>query len=66
VAATPLSSRQGDSDGDNNERPNDSYWVEFTDGAVVYSVDLFGPPRSVSEEQALEIASAYYDRLTGS
>ena len=52
--------------GTEDERPNDSYWVGFTDGAVVYSVDLFGPPGSVSEEQALEIASAYYDRLTGS
>ena len=52
--------------GNKDERPNDSYWVGFTDGAVVYSVDLFGPPGSVSEEQALEIASAYYDRLTGS
>jgi hypothetical protein len=52
--------------GNENERPNDSYWVGFTDGAVVYTVDLFGPPGSVSEDQALEIASAYYDRLTGS
>jgi hypothetical protein len=51
--------------GTGDERPNDSYWVGFTDGAVVYSVELFGPPGSVSEEQALEIANAYYDRLTG-
>jgi hypothetical protein len=27
-------------------------------------VDLRGPPGSVSQEQALDIASAYYDRLT--
>ena len=45
--------------------PNDSYWVGFTDGAVVYTVDLFGPPGSVSEEQALDIASAYHHRLAG-
>ena len=49
-----------------DERPFDSYWVGFTDGAFVYNVDLFGPPGSVSEEQALEIATAYYDRLTAS
>jgi hypothetical protein len=51
--------------GTKDERPNDSYWVGFTDGAVVYTVDLFGPPGSVSEQQALEIADAYHDRLAG-
>jgi hypothetical protein len=49
-----------------NQVPSDSYWVGFTNGAFVYTVDLHGPPGSVSEEQALEIVSAYYDRLTGS
>ena len=52
--------------GTEDQKPADSYWVGFTDGAVVYSVELFGPPGSVSEEQALEIANAYHDRLTGS
>ena len=52
--------------GTEDQRPSDSYWVGFTNGAFVYNVDLFGPPGSVSEEQALDIASAYYDRLTGS
>ena len=51
--------------GTEDQRPFDSYWVGFTNGAFVYTVDLLGPPGSVSEEQALEIASAYYDRLTG-
>jgi hypothetical protein len=51
--------------GTDNERPLESYWVGFTDGAFVYTMDLFGPPGSVSEEQALEIASAYHERLTG-
>ena len=51
--------------GTEDERPNDSYFVGFTNGAFVYTVDLFGPPGSVSEEQALEIASAYYERLAG-
>ena len=50
--------------GTEDERPSDSYWAGFTDGAVVYTVDLFGPPGAVSEEQALDIARAYYDRLT--
>ena len=48
-----------------DEQPFESYWVGFTNGAFVYTVDLFGPPGSVSEEQALDIARAYYDRLTG-
>ena len=37
--------------------PNESYWIGFTNGAFVYTVNLFGPPGSVSEEQALEIAA---------
>ncbi len=47
------------------QQPSDSYWVAFTNGAFVHTVDLHGPPGSVSEEQALEIANAYHDRLTG-
>jgi hypothetical protein len=50
--------------GSPDERPTEEYWLGFTSGAFVYTVNLFGPPGSVSEEQALEIASAYYDRLT--
>ena len=46
-----------------DERPFDSYWVGFTDGSFVHTVDLHGPPGSVSEEEALEIANAYYERL---
>jgi hypothetical protein len=52
--------------GTEDQKPSDDYFVGFTDGAVVYTVNLFGPPGSVSEEQALEIANAYHDRLTGS
>ena len=33
-------------------------------GSIVYTVDLHGPPGSVSQEQALAIASTYYERLT--
>jgi hypothetical protein len=48
-----------------DEVPNDSYWVGFTIGSIVYTVDLHGPPGSVSQEQALAIASTHYDRLAG-
>ena len=50
--------------GTSDERPFESYLVAFANGPIVYTVDLFGRPGAVSEEQALEIASAYYDRLT--
>ena len=51
--------------GTSDQQPSESYLVAFANGAFVYTVDLFGRPGAVSEEQALEIASAYYDRLTG-
>jgi hypothetical protein len=50
--------------GNEEELPNDSYWVGFTIGSIIYTVDLHGPPGSVSEEQAQGIVSAYYERLT--
>ena len=50
--------------GNEDEVPSDSYWVGFTVGSIVYALELHGPPGSVSEEQAQEIASAYYERLT--
>jgi hypothetical protein len=51
--------------GTEEEHPNESYWVGFTVGSIVYTVDLMGEPGSVSEEQARSVVSAYYDRLTG-
>ena len=51
--------------GNPDERPSEEYWIGFTNGAFVHTVNLFGPPGSVSEEQALEIVNAYYERLTG-
>lgn len=47
-----------------DDRPFDSYTTIFADGPFVYSVDLSGSPGSVSEEQALEIATALYERVT--
>jgi hypothetical protein len=51
--------------GTSDQVPFESYWVGFTDGALAYTVELFGRPGSVSEEQALDIASTYHDRLSG-
>ena len=47
-----------------DEHPSESYWAGFTVGSIVYTVDLHGSTGSVSEGQALEIVSAYHDRLT--
>ena len=51
--------------GPSDQVPFEGYWVGFTNGAIAYTLELFGRPGSVSEEQAQEIASAYHDRLTG-
>lgn len=45
--------------------PRDSYWVAFIVGSSVYTMEFAGPPGSVTEQQAGEIASAYHDRLPG-
>ena len=50
-----------------DEQPQDDYWIGFTDGPIVYTMVLHGHavPGTVSEEQAQQIARAYYERLTG-
>ena len=45
--------------------PRDSNWVAFTIGSSVYTMEFAGPPGSVTERQAGDIASDYYDRLAG-
>jgi hypothetical protein len=52
--------------GRSDEQPQDDYWIGFTHGPVVYTMLLHGHavPGTVSEDQAQQIASAYYDRLT--
>ena len=52
--------------GTQDERPQDDYWIGFAVGPIVYTVVLHGHavPGTVSEDQAQQIASAYYDRLT--
>lgn len=51
--------------GSPDEHPFDAYWIGFTQGAFVYTVELNGSPGSVSEEEAQKIAIAYFDRLAG-
>lgn len=45
--------------------PFDSYQVLFSDGPFVYTVDVHGPPGSVTEEQVEEIATALHSRIEG-
>jgi hypothetical protein len=53
--------------GTTDERPQDDYWIGFTIGPVAYTMTLSGRPGSgVSEDEAQQIATAYYERLTGS
>jgi hypothetical protein len=54
--------------GRNDEQPQDDYWIGFTIGPIVYTVVLHGHavPGTVSEDEAQQTASAYYDRLVGS
>lgn len=49
--------------GTEGDVPFDSYGMGFTHGSFVYTLDLFGPPGSVSEEQALGIAHALHQRI---
>jgi hypothetical protein len=54
--------------GKSDEVPQDDYWIGFTDGSTVYTMTLHGHtgPGTVTEDQAQQIARAYYERLTGS
>ena len=52
-----------DAAGTEEQIPRDSYWVGFTVGSSVYTMEFAGPPGSVTVQEAQEIASAYYDRL---
>jgi hypothetical protein len=54
--------------GTSDEQPQDDYWIGFTNGPIVYTMVLHGHavPGTVSEDQAQQIATAYYDRLTAS
>jgi len=51
--------------GTERDIPFESYRISFTDGVFVYTIDLHGPPGSVSESQALEIATALHHRVGG-
>jgi hypothetical protein len=51
--------------GTGEDRPYDSYAIQFADGDFAYRIDLGGPPGKPSEDQAVEIAKALYDRVHG-
>jgi hypothetical protein len=53
-----------DAAGTPNQFPHDSFWIAFTVGSSVYSMEYAGPPGTVTVGDAREVASAYYDRLT--
>ncbi|MDQ3379172.1 MAG: hypothetical protein M3546_02455 [Actinomycetota bacterium] len=50
--------------GTEEDRPFDSYRIGFTVGSFVYTVDLHGPPGSVTEDQATDIAHALHGRVS--
>jgi hypothetical protein len=54
-----------DATGATDIHPYDEYEVAFTDGVFAYRVQLNGPPGSVSEDQAKDIAQSLYDRVHG-
>jgi hypothetical protein len=54
-----------DATGATDIHPYDEYEVVFTDGVFAYRVRLNGPPGSVSEDQAKDIAQSLYDRVHG-
>jgi hypothetical protein len=51
--------------GTGENRPYDSYAIQFADGDFAYRIDLGGPPGKPSEDKAVEIARALYDRVHG-
>jgi hypothetical protein len=51
--------------GTSEDRPYDSYAVFFADGDFAYHIVLGGPPGTTSEDKAVEIAKALYDRVHG-
>ena len=54
-----------DATGATDMHPYDEYEVAFTDGVFAYRVQLNGPPGSVSEGQAEDIAKSLYERVHG-
>ena len=49
--------------GTEEDMPFESYRIDFADGSFVHTIDLHGPPGSVSEDQAIEIATALHHRV---
>ena len=51
--------------GETEETPFDLYEIEFADGVFAYRVQLAGPPRTVSQDEAERIATSVYERVKG-
>ena len=51
--------------GTGENRPYDSYAIQFADGDFAYRIELGGPPGKPSEDKAVEIAQNLYDRVHG-
>jgi hypothetical protein len=51
--------------GETEETPFDGFEIGFADGVFAYRVILDGPPGTVSEDEAEEIAQHLYDRVHG-
>jgi hypothetical protein len=51
--------------GDTEANPFDGFEIGFADGVFAYRVIFDGPPGTVSEEEAVEIAQHLYDRVHG-
>jgi hypothetical protein len=54
-----------DATGDKEQRPYDSYEVEFTDNGFAYVVSEDGAPGSVSEKNVVAVAKALDERVRG-
>ena len=51
--------------GTGENRPHDSYAIQFADGDFAYRIELGGLPGEPSEDKAVEIATALYERVHG-
>jgi hypothetical protein len=51
--------------GTGENRPYDSYNISFADGDFAYRIELGGPPGLPSQDKAVEISKALYERVHG-
>ena len=51
--------------GTGENRPHDSYAIQYADGDFAYRIELGGLPGEPSQDKAVEIATALYERVYG-